>query len=130
MDMYGAPRIIQAHGAHSGLVEVNRGMLAGCGFAVHFLKAIVVKILECSEVETRDFVDDLFLHSDSPSKEQVVLDVQGAIETVAEALEGYHQVVNKAREQVFVSSTELAKLWKKIDPAYQGAIGDSKPYSS
>ena len=125
MDMYGAPRVIQAHGAHSELVGVNRGMLAGCGFAVHFLKAIVIKILESSEVETRDFVDDLVLHSDSPSKEQVVLDMQSAIETVAGALEGYHQVVNKAKEQVFVSSADLAKIWKKIDPAYQGAIGGS-----
>lgn len=98
-------------------------MLAGCGFAVHFLKAIGIKIPACTEVDIRDYVDDLVLHSDSPSKEQVVLDMQGAIDAVADTLEGYHQVANKAKEHIFVSIAEVEKLLEKLDPGHQGAIG-------
>ena len=54
MDMYARDRIVQVHGSHSETVEVNRGMLAGCGFAVHFLKAIIVSVLESSPVEAKD----------------------------------------------------------------------------
>eukprot|EP00972_Heterocapsa_arctica_P010340 1519631-Heterocapsa_arctica.AAC.1 len=39
--MYRKPRVIQAHKANTEGVPANRVMLAGCGYAVHLLKAMI-----------------------------------------------------------------------------------------
>ena len=41
--MYGQRGIISAQGAEVRGVKADRGLLAGCGFAVHYLKAMVNK---------------------------------------------------------------------------------------
>eukprot|EP00972_Heterocapsa_arctica_P045617 6733200-Heterocapsa_arctica.AAC.1 len=35
--MYKKPRLIQVHKANTELVPANGGILAGCGFAVHYI---------------------------------------------------------------------------------------------
>ena len=125
MEMYARPRILQAHGSHSDDVEVNRGILAGCGFAVHFLKAIIGGIIGDVDVSPRDFVDDIVLHSCSSNQSRVALDMSEAIEKVTKALEEIHQVLNKEKEQLLIQNAGLKKLWKKIEPDYQGSVGSS-----
>eukprot|EP00972_Heterocapsa_arctica_P038692 5701544-Heterocapsa_arctica.AAC.1 len=39
--MYRKPGIIQVHKANMEGIPANREMIAGCGYAVHFLKAII-----------------------------------------------------------------------------------------
>eukprot|EP00972_Heterocapsa_arctica_P058589 8640391-Heterocapsa_arctica.AAC.1 len=39
--MYKKPRVVQVHKANTELIPANGGMLAGCGFAVHYLKAMI-----------------------------------------------------------------------------------------
>eukprot|EP00972_Heterocapsa_arctica_P016828 2484563-Heterocapsa_arctica.AAC.1 len=40
-EMYRTPRIIQVHKSNTDPIEANRGILAGCGYAVHYLKAMI-----------------------------------------------------------------------------------------
>eukprot|EP00972_Heterocapsa_arctica_P018584 2745676-Heterocapsa_arctica.AAC.1 len=39
--MYKTPRIVQVHKSNTQPIEANRGLLAGCAFAVHYLKAMI-----------------------------------------------------------------------------------------
>eukprot|EP00972_Heterocapsa_arctica_P029065 4276233-Heterocapsa_arctica.AAC.1 len=39
--MYKKDKLIQIHKANTDLVPADGGILAGCGFAVHYLKAII-----------------------------------------------------------------------------------------
>ena len=110
LDMYARPRIAQVHGASSRPVEVNRGILAGCGFAVHFLKAIIIGILQESPVDNRDYVDDVALHNATDAIEQGVIDVGEALEAISGALEGIGQQLNRAKECVYIEKAKGRKL--------------------
>lgn len=120
--MYKSPRIIQVYGSHSRPVKVNRGLLAGCRFVVHFLTAIIIGILEDSEVDSRDYVDDIVLHNSSSSREEEAINMQKAIDEVAGALDGIDQVVNKKKEQLFMASADLIEVWSKIEPDCDGKV--------
>eukprot|EP00972_Heterocapsa_arctica_P110067 16207179-Heterocapsa_arctica.AAC.1 len=39
--MYKTSRIIQVHKSNAEPIEANRSILAGCGYAVHYLKAMI-----------------------------------------------------------------------------------------
>eukprot|EP00972_Heterocapsa_arctica_P093779 13833116-Heterocapsa_arctica.AAC.1 len=40
-DMYKTPRIVQVHKSNTQPIEANRGIIAGCAFTVHYLKAMI-----------------------------------------------------------------------------------------
>eukprot|EP00972_Heterocapsa_arctica_P100988 14885453-Heterocapsa_arctica.AAC.1 len=40
-DMYRTSRIIQVHKSNTQPIEANRGILAGCGYAVHYVEAMI-----------------------------------------------------------------------------------------
>eukprot|EP00972_Heterocapsa_arctica_P082386 12140844-Heterocapsa_arctica.AAC.1 len=60
-EMYRTPRIIQVHKSNTEPIQANRGILAGCGYAVHYLKAMINKEVKDDQREPRDFVDDVVL---------------------------------------------------------------------
>eukprot|EP00972_Heterocapsa_arctica_P100254 14783547-Heterocapsa_arctica.AAC.1 len=39
--MYRTPRVMQVHKSNTDGIPANRGILAGCGYAVHYLKAMI-----------------------------------------------------------------------------------------
>ena len=75
------------------------------------------------KIDSRDYVDDIVLHNSSTSAEEVALNMQRSIDEVADALEGIDQVVNKTKEQLYMNSAELIKVWSKIEPEYDGKVG-------
>eukprot|EP00972_Heterocapsa_arctica_P080916 11925096-Heterocapsa_arctica.AAC.1 len=40
-DMYKTLRIVQVHKSNTQPIEANRGILAGCAYAVHYFKAMI-----------------------------------------------------------------------------------------
>eukprot|EP00972_Heterocapsa_arctica_P094565 13945793-Heterocapsa_arctica.AAC.1 len=71
--MYRKPRVIQVHKANTEGIPANRGILAGCGYAVHFLKAMIKVEVKEEEKELRDFVDDMVSFREDPTERQAVL---------------------------------------------------------
>eukprot|EP00972_Heterocapsa_arctica_P035854 5273584-Heterocapsa_arctica.AAC.1 len=66
--MYKKHRLIQVHKANTELVPANGGILAGCGFAVHYLKATIKVDVKEGGKERRDFVDNMVLFKESPNE--------------------------------------------------------------
>eukprot|EP00972_Heterocapsa_arctica_P018058 2669129-Heterocapsa_arctica.AAC.1 len=58
-DMYKMPRIVQVHKSNTQPIEPNRGIIAGCAFAVHDLKAMIKEDVKDENNELRDYVDDM-----------------------------------------------------------------------
>eukprot|EP00972_Heterocapsa_arctica_P084533 12452937-Heterocapsa_arctica.AAC.1 len=59
--MYKTSRIIQVHKSNTQPIEANRGILAGCAYAVHYLKAMIKEDVKYKNNELRDYVDDMVL---------------------------------------------------------------------
>eukprot|EP00972_Heterocapsa_arctica_P022943 3374873-Heterocapsa_arctica.AAC.1 len=59
--MYKKHRLKQVHKANTDLVPANGGILAGCSFAVHYLKAMIKVDVKEEGKELRDLVDDMVL---------------------------------------------------------------------
>eukprot|EP00972_Heterocapsa_arctica_P026337 3877116-Heterocapsa_arctica.AAC.1 len=60
-EIYRTPRVIQVHKSNTEPIEANRGILAGYGYAVHYLKAMIKEEVKCDDNKLRDFVDDMVL---------------------------------------------------------------------
>eukprot|EP00972_Heterocapsa_arctica_P053161 7828533-Heterocapsa_arctica.AAC.1 len=58
-DMYKTPRIAQVRKSNTQPIEANRGILAGCAFAVHYHKAMIKEDVKDENNELRDYVDDM-----------------------------------------------------------------------
>eukprot|EP00972_Heterocapsa_arctica_P066080 9748144-Heterocapsa_arctica.AAC.1 len=63
--MYKKPRVVQVHKANTELIPANGGILDGCGFAVHYLKAMIKEDVKEEGKELRDYVDDMVLFNES-----------------------------------------------------------------
>eukprot|EP00972_Heterocapsa_arctica_P022438 3300504-Heterocapsa_arctica.AAC.1 len=70
--MYKKDRLIQVHKANTELVPADGGILAGCGFAVHFLKATIKVDVEEEGKELKDFVDDMVLFKETSNETDTV----------------------------------------------------------
>eukprot|EP00972_Heterocapsa_arctica_P032269 4756342-Heterocapsa_arctica.AAC.1 len=60
------------HKANTELVPANGGILVGCGFAVHYLKATIKVDVKEEGKELRYFVDDMVLFKESPNENTAV----------------------------------------------------------
>eukprot|EP00972_Heterocapsa_arctica_P109430 16114039-Heterocapsa_arctica.AAC.1 len=63
--MYRKPKVIQVHKANTEGIPANGGILAGCGYAVHFK----VEVKEEGQ-ELRDLVDDMALFREDLTEAQ------------------------------------------------------------
>eukprot|EP00972_Heterocapsa_arctica_P091484 13496807-Heterocapsa_arctica.AAC.1 len=70
--MYKKPRLIQVHKASTDLAPANGGIVAGCGFAVHYLKEMSKVDVKEEGKKLRYFVDDMVLFKESDNKNVVV----------------------------------------------------------
>eukprot|EP00972_Heterocapsa_arctica_P050294 7395668-Heterocapsa_arctica.AAC.1 len=53
-------------------MEANRGILAGCAFAVHFLKSMIKEDVKDESNEHRDYVDDMVLFKEGDTEEATI----------------------------------------------------------
>eukprot|EP00972_Heterocapsa_arctica_P057233 8445119-Heterocapsa_arctica.AAC.1 len=70
--MYKTPRIVQVHKSNTQPIEANRGILAECAFAVHYLKAMIKEELKDENNELRDYVDDMVMFKDGDTEEEAI----------------------------------------------------------
>eukprot|EP00972_Heterocapsa_arctica_P105213 15502796-Heterocapsa_arctica.AAC.1 len=66
--MYKKDRLIQVHKANTDLVPAGGGILAGCGFAIHFLKPTIKVDVKEEGKEIIDFVDDMVLFKETANE--------------------------------------------------------------
>eukprot|EP00972_Heterocapsa_arctica_P054646 8049638-Heterocapsa_arctica.AAC.1 len=59
--MFRTPRIIQVRKSSTDPIEANRGILAECGCAVNYLKAMIKAEVNYEGNELIHFVDDMVL---------------------------------------------------------------------
>eukprot|EP00972_Heterocapsa_arctica_P020420 3012856-Heterocapsa_arctica.AAC.1 len=71
-EMYKIPRIIQVHKSNTEPIEANRGTLAGRGYAVHYITAMIKEEVKDEGNELRDFVDDMVLFKEEDTEEQAI----------------------------------------------------------
>eukprot|EP00972_Heterocapsa_arctica_P067703 9996150-Heterocapsa_arctica.AAC.1 len=82
--MYRQPRVIQAHKANTEGIPINSIILAGCGYAVHFLKAMIKVEVKEEDQELRDFVDDMVLFREDPTETQAALGIEAGLNRTKE----------------------------------------------
>eukprot|EP00972_Heterocapsa_arctica_P057567 8492530-Heterocapsa_arctica.AAC.1 len=66
------PSIVQVHRSNTQPIEANRGILAGCAFAVHYLKAMIKLDVKDDNNELRDYVDDMVLFKERDNEEEAI----------------------------------------------------------
>eukprot|EP00972_Heterocapsa_arctica_P022123 3255082-Heterocapsa_arctica.AAC.1 len=64
------PRVVQVHKANTEGIPANKGILAGCGYAMHFLKAMIKVEVNDEEAELIYFVDDMLLRKEGATETQ------------------------------------------------------------
>eukprot|EP00972_Heterocapsa_arctica_P110349 16245430-Heterocapsa_arctica.AAC.1 len=60
--MYKTPRIVQDHKSNTQAIEANRGIIAGCAFAVHYFKSMIKQDVKDVTNELIYYVDDMVLN--------------------------------------------------------------------
>ena len=88
-DMYRKTRTVQVHGAATELIAPERGIFAGCGIAVHHLKAPVNHRLDVPDLA--DYVDDLTFHTVQNTVEQAAVSIDRTLDYMNEAVPGMDQ---------------------------------------
>ena len=99
-DMYAKPRVLSVHGVHTDSVEAENGILAGCGVAVHHLKA-TIKTTVGDKVEVRDYVDDMVIPAEEQSPHGAVLRLEEAMARAKEELGAVGQILNEKKGTSF-----------------------------
>ena len=123
--MYKKDRLIQVHKANTDLVPAGGGILAGCGFAVYFLKSTIKVDVKEEGKELRDFVDDMVLFKETANETDTV---NGIIEDLANTkarLRAIGQRLNDNKEQIFVPFESTATIFWEREPDYKGKIGQA-----
>ena len=117
-DMYRKTRTVQVHGAATELIAPERVVLAGCGIAVHHLKASVNHRLDVPDLT--DYVDDLTVHTVQDTVAQAVISIDQTLAYMNEAVPGMGPNLSVKQEQIFFNKIGCKKLWMKIRPEYKG----------
>eukprot|EP00972_Heterocapsa_arctica_P056105 8276176-Heterocapsa_arctica.AAC.1 len=70
--MYKTPRIVQVHKSNTQPIEADRGIIAGCAFAVHYLKAMIKQDVTDENNELRYYVDVMVLFKEGDTEEEAI----------------------------------------------------------
>ena len=73
----------------------------------------------------RDFVDDMVLFKETPNEEDTVEEIIEELNSTKARTRAIGQILNDAKEQIFVPFQSVAKLFRKIVPDYKGKIGQA-----
>ena len=124
--MYGGCRHILLHASLVEDISGNSGLVAGCGFAVFFLKAYLMDIdgyvLYCT---IRIYVDDITMTVIAANPNAVVRKVSRDLPKIKILLNEKHQDSNDKKEQFYSPNGQVLKLWKQCHPEYRGKITDT-----
>eukprot|EP00972_Heterocapsa_arctica_P000119 19358-Heterocapsa_arctica.AAC.1 len=120
--MYKTPRIAQVHKSNTQTIEANRGILAGCAFAVHYLKAIIKEDVKDENNELRDYVDDMVLFKEGDTEEEAISGLYKYLMEAKNKLTYIGHVLNDKKEQIFVQRKTGERVWHQTCPDYKGRV--------
>eukprot|EP00972_Heterocapsa_arctica_P098658 14559408-Heterocapsa_arctica.AAC.1 len=123
--MYNTPRIVQVHKSNTQPIEANRGILAGCAFAVHDLKAMIKQGVKYENNELRYYVDDMILFKEGDTAEEAISGLYKDLMEANNTLTEIGQVLNDMKEQIFVQSKTGERIWHQECPDYKGRVGQA-----
>eukprot|EP00972_Heterocapsa_arctica_P057615 8500152-Heterocapsa_arctica.AAC.1 len=92
-------RLIQVHKANTDLVPANGGNLGGCGFAVHYLKAMIKVDVKEEGKELIYLFDDMVLFKESDNKNVTVEGITLDLDRTKGKLKAIGQRLNDGKEQ-------------------------------
>ena len=106
MQMYAAPRLVHAHGSVSTYRRPGRGFVAGCGFAVWFLKAYLAPVTRWARaphpaVSVRDYVGDIVVYDQALHPADALGPVVAVVNRLVEALESEGHQFAAAKTQLW-----------------------------
>eukprot|EP00972_Heterocapsa_arctica_P013891 2046973-Heterocapsa_arctica.AAC.1 len=99
--MYKTPRSVQVRKSNTQPIEAKRGILAGCAYAVHILKAMIKQDVKDDNKELRYYVDDMVLFKEGDTEEEAI---SGLYKYFIEAKNKFTyvgQVLNDKKEYIF-----------------------------
>eukprot|EP00972_Heterocapsa_arctica_P049200 7240887-Heterocapsa_arctica.AAC.1 len=70
--MYKTQGIVQVHKSNTQPIDANRGILAGCAYAVHILKAMIKQDVKYDNNELIYYVDDMVLFKEGDTEEEAI----------------------------------------------------------
>eukprot|EP00972_Heterocapsa_arctica_P109031 16056919-Heterocapsa_arctica.AAC.1 len=120
--MYKKHILIQVHKVNTELVPVNGGILAGCGFAVHFLKSTMKVDVKEEGKGLRYFVNDMVLFKESDNNNFAVEGIVADLDHTRSKLRAIGQIINDGKEQIFVPFESTAKKLRETIPDYKGQV--------
>jgi hypothetical protein len=121
--MYKKDRLIQV--SNTDLVPANGGILAGCGFAVHYLKGTIKVDVKDDDRGLRNFVDDMVLFREEDSEIEAVNGIISDLGHTKGKLKAIGQRLNDGKEQIVVPNASTAKLFHNMMPEYKGKAGQA-----
>ena len=120
--LYGGTRHLLVHGAVSPPCGGRTGLVAGCGFAVHFLRAFLPVPDLPREVTVRAYVDDFAVTAQAPSAWGVVSLLGSALPVLRTYMLSKGMATSNPKEQFYSPTTDVLDLWKRVHPRYAGAL--------
>jgi hypothetical protein len=98
--LYGGPRRLLVHGAVSNPCGGNTGLIAGCGYAVHLLRAYLA-LCNPQGTSIRIYVDDITLSAVAPTAREVVRRLGRGVPQVKRQLAEKAMITGDSKEQFF-----------------------------
>eukprot|EP00972_Heterocapsa_arctica_P031307 4609430-Heterocapsa_arctica.AAC.1 len=114
--MCNKPRVGQVHKANAALITANRGMLAGCGYVVHYLKDMIKEDVKEEGNELIHVVDDMVLLKESDTEIGAVEGIMKDLDNTKGRLTDIGQRLNDSKEQIVVPNKSMEQLWNQVLP--------------
>ena len=121
LQMYAAPRLVHAHGSVSTHRRPGRGIVAGCGFAVWFLKAYLAPVIRWARaphpaVSIRDYVDDIVAYAQAAHPADALGPVVAVVTRLVDVLESEGHQFAAAKTQLWGPSRAARTVWSQVYP--------------
>ena len=121
MQMYAAPRMVHAHGSVSTTRRPGRGIIAGRGFAVWFLKAYLAPVIRWARaprpaVHVRDYADDIVVYDQATHPADALGPVVAVVTRLVEVLESEGHQFAAAKTQLWGPSRAARTVWSQVFP--------------
>ena len=116
---------MSVHAAISQRFGGPAGLIAGCGFAVHILKAYLDFDPSQWRATIRTYVDDIALSYVGTSAQDVARVLAKELPLLKTSLISRHMVSNDAKEQLYSPTAGILNLWKHTNRSYAGTVSQS-----
>jgi hypothetical protein len=119
LEAYRHHRIIQVHRSHTQEILPHNGLLAGCGFAVHAMKAYLLPLEEALQGvghHPRTYVDDIVVTTYGQTCSQTIKEFHAGYDYTHAWLREVGMSPNPDKEEILASSAILQRAVADLCP--------------